>query len=884
MNFRSLFELGAPALAVLAGAAAVGLAQQAGAARNVAVSAEVKTSYVSGHETLGAVNDGFAPRNSRDRRHGVYGNWPARGTQWVEYEWPKPISTRQVEVYWFEDGQGIRLPVACRLKYWNGSELAPVPNAKGLGVQRDAFNVTTFDEIETTRLRLEFDSDGAFSTGIIEFRVIDSGRSSNFPPKVQAGKDRHVAMPGKTYLDGAVRDDGKPDGRLQVRWSKKSGPGEVVFGAPGDLHTEASFSKPGSYRLSLTADDGEYRTEDEIQVVVEPKPSVHWRRVETGRWAVSGSFMRPRLKNQIVNWIPYLIRKIEDPKTPEGGLDNFRQAARKLAGAVDARHQGPVFANAWVHNTLEAMCLAMMVDPQGDAEIKKAQGFIKAAIDRWVPAILAAQEPDGYLNTLYTISGHPRWTNQADHEGYVMGYFIDAALAHYAYTGGKDRRLYNAAKKTADLWCATFGPAPKRKWFDGHQAIEQALVRLGQTVDRLEGPGKGRKYIELAKFLLDCRGGGSEYDQSHLPVTRQYEAVGHSVRAAYNANGMALVAMETGDTDYFSAVKSLWNSLVNKKYYITGGLGSGETSEGFGPEFSLGNHSYCESCAGCGHLFFQHSTGLAYRDARFADVMEDILYNNVLGSVDLDGKNFTYTNALDSSEARYPRHGCPCCVGNIPRTLLSLPTWQYATGPKELAVNLYSGGRVPVGKVAGAEVTVEQTTDYPNDGRVAIRLRTSKPAPFRLLLRVPNRKTSDLYSPEPEVGGLLGLKVNGKDAKPAYENGYAVLDRVWRTGDRVEFTVPLKVQVVRADPRIQANVGRAALRYGPLVFNIESVDQDVEKTIDLTAPLRAAYEPGLLGGVVAIRGRFTDGSPLLAVPNYARLNRGGRSIVWIKAE
>lgn len=852
--------------------------------RNVAVSADVKTSFISGHETLSAINDDFAPRSSRDRRHGVYGNWPMKGTQWVEYEWTKPISTKRVEVYWFEDRQGIRLPVACRLKYWNGAEMAPVPNAKGLGVEADKFNVTAFDEIQTTKLRLEFDSNGAFSTGIIEFRVIDSGKSSNFPPKVAAGKDRYVAIPSATYLNGAAKDDGKPNGKLVTRWVKKDGPGEVVFSSAEALQTTASFSTPGTYTLSLVADDGQYKVESPIQVVVEAKPEKHWKRVETGPYSVGGTFMRPRLKNQIVNWIPYLIRKIEDPRTQEGGLDNFVQAARKMAGASDARHQGPVFANAWVYNTLEAMCLAMMVDPNGDPEIKQAQGLIKQAIDRWVTVILAAQEPDGYIDTLYTINGLRRWSNLADHEGYLAGYFIDAALAHYEYTGHKDRRMYDAAKKTADLWCATFGPAPKRKWYDGHQAIEQALVRLGQTVNRLEGNGKGRKYIELAKFLLDCRGGGSEYDQAHLPVTQQYEAVGHSVRAAYCYNGMALVATETGDPDYYSAVKSLWNSVVNKKYYITGGLGSGETSEGFGPEYSLRNQSYCESCAACGELFFQHSMGLAYRASQFADLEEDVLYNNVLGSVDLDGKHFTYTNALDSSEGRYLWHVCPCCVGNIPRTLLSLPTWQYSVGEGELAVNLFSGGRSRVGKVGGTEVSIEQTTNYPNDGKVSLKVDPNRSAKFRLLVRLPSRKTSDLYTPEPAVSGIQGLKVNGKPVKAKTQNGYAVIEREWHAGDTVSFTIPMKVQVVRADPRIVDNVGRVALRYGPLVFNIESVDQDIEKTIDLKVPLKAAYDPKLLGGVMTIRGRFTDGSRLLAIPNYARLNRGGRSIVWIKAE
>lgn len=852
--------------------------------RNVAVSAELKASFVSGHENVTAINDDFTPRNSRDRRRGVYGNWPSNGSQWVEYTWSKPISTKQVEVYWYEDRQGIRLPVSCKLTYWNGTEYAPVANAAGLGVQPNTFNITTFDEVITTKLRLEFVSNETFSTGIIEFRVIDSGKSANFPPTVQAGKDRYVAMPSKTYLSGLAKDDGKPNGTLATKWVKKEGPGDVKFATATALQTTASFTKAGTYTLCLVADDGEYQTEAPIKVIVEAAPKGHLTRVETGSYKVTSPFLFPRLKNQIVNWLPYLIKKIEDPQTREGGLDNFVQAAKKMAGATDCRHQGPVFANAWVHNALEAMCLAMMVDPNGDAEIKKAQSLIKKAIDKWVPTILAAQERDGYLDTLYTISGQPRWSNLGDHEGYVMGYFIEAALAHFEYTKHKDRGMYDAAKKGADLWCSMFGPAPKKKWYDGHQSIEQSLVRLGQTVDKVEGAGKGKKYIELAKFLLDCRDKGSEYDQSHVPVTRQYEAVGHSVRASYSYNAMALVALATGDTDYFSAVKSLWNSLINKKYYITGGLGSGETSEGFGPEFSLSNEAYCESCAGCGELFFQHSLGMAYQSASYADLMEEAFYNNILGSVDLDGKHFTYTNALDSREKRYLWHVCPCCVGNIPRTLLMVPTWQYSIGTDSLYVNMFSGGAAKVGKVAGVDVTVEQTTGYPNDGKVAIKLMPSKTAKFKLMVRMPNRKTSDLYMPLPEVSGISELKVNGKAYPVKAVNGYAAIEREWHTGDLVEFALPMKVQIVRADPRIEANVGRVALRYGAMIFNIESVDQDVEKTIDLKAPLKAIYDPKLLGGVMTIQGKFTDGTPLLAIPNYARLNRGGRSMVWIKAQ
>jgi DUF1680 family protein len=217
------------------------------------------------------------------------------------------------------------------------------------------------------------------------------------------------------------------------------------------------------------------------------------------------------------------------------------------------------------------------------------------------------------------------------------------------------------------------------------------LVRFATLVDEVEGAGKGREYVALAKFLLDQRQGGEEYDQSHVPVTRQYEAVGHAVRAVYSYAGMAEVAGETGDVDYHSAVQSLWNSIVNRKYYVTGGVGSGETSEGFGREYSLPNNAYCESCAGSGELFFQHALNRTWQEARYADLYEETLYNAILGGVDLEGRNYTYTNPLDSGEKRYQWHVCPCCVGNLPRTLLSLPTWMYATSDDSLTVNLYAG-------------------------------------------------------------------------------------------------------------------------------------------------------------------------------------------------
>jgi len=879
---RSTLRLALP-LGFLAAWSASGLLQAAAPAANLALVAASSTSFVSGHETITALNDGSNPAHSDDKSAGAYGNWPRTGTQWVQYDWSQPIKTDRVEVYWFDDQRGVRLPKAGRLKHWDGSAFVPVANATGPGLEANRFNIATFPELTTAKLRLEFDGNETFSTGILEWRVLDSGGSPNFAPSVEAGVDRTVVLPGQTYLEGRVRDDGKPNGVPTVQWSKESGPGTVTFADAKALATTARFAKVGSYLVKLTATDGQLSSFGRVHVTVEPAPpKTHLQAVPTTAYTITSPFWRARAKALIVNWIPHCIRKIEDPETKEGGIQNFVEAGRKLAGAKDARHFGAVFANTWVYNTVESMCVALEVDPQGDAEILAAQAAMRKTLEDWIPKILSAQEPDGYLHTMYTVQGHPRWRNKEDHEDYQAGYFLEAAIAHWTLTGGKDPRMYDAARRLADCWVRNLGPAPKRAWYPGHQELEMALVRFANSVESVEGAGQGRDYVALAKFLLDQRHGGDEYDQSHLPVTRQYEAVGHAVRAVYSYAGMADVAMETGDVDYHSAVKSLWNSIVNRKYYVTGGVGSGETSEGFGKDYSLPNHAYCESCAGSGELFFQHKLNRAYQEARYADLYEETLYNAILGGVDLEGQNYTYTNPLDSSEKRYKWHVCPCCVGNLPRTLLSLPTWMYSKGSDGLTVNLIIGSAVTVGDVAGTRLQVVQTTDYPWSGQVAITLNPAGPKRFSVRLRVPNRQTSGLYTSTPVVEGLVSLAVNGKRVTPRIQDGYVTLTRKWQAGDRIEFELPMPVQRVKASDQIAATRGRVALRYGPLIYNLESVDQNLDSVLDLKAPLTTEWRADLLGGVRVIQGAFTDGKPMLAIPNYARLNRGGRSLVWIK--
>ena len=731
------------------------------------------------------------------------------------------------------------------------------------------------------------------------------------PLNTIAGVDRVVMRGGKTYLNGwagygepprrgrggsgpvaAPAAEGTPP--PTTIWSKLSGPGDVQFADAKAAVTTATFSVPGTYVLQVTADNGTSKASSTLSVKVElPPPPTELTPLWITRYAIDSPLWDHRIKSLLVSWIPHCIDQMNrsDLRQGPGGLDNFIEAAKALEGEPHAAHKGYVFSNAWVHQTVEAMSLALMVDAKGDKEILAAQAKMRATLEDWIPKILAAQHPDGYLQTAFTLAdmtpararpdgtARPKWTTpwspefRGNHEGYTAGYFIESAINHYSMTGRKDARLYDAAKKLADCWADHIGPPPKQEWFDGHQEMEQALVRFGRFVNEVEGHGRGNRYIELAKFLLDCRKGGSEYDQSHLPVVQQYEAVGHAVRAVYTYSGMADVAVETHDTDYQSAVKSLWDNIVHRKYYLTGGVGSGETSEGFGPNYSLRNRSYCESCSSCGEIFFQWKLHLAYHDAQFADLYEQTLYNGLLGSLDLKGENFYYENRLDATEQRTPWHNCPCCVGNIARTLLMLPTWMYSRSTDGIYVNLFAGSTVSVPDVAGTDVELVQKTDYPWKGTVAITVNPAAPTRFAIRVRVPNRDVSSLYSSTPAANGLSSLAVNGSRVTPDIANGYASIVRTWKAGDRIELELPMKVQRVYASEKIEANRGRVALRYGPLVYNIERVDQDISAALPSTVPLATEWRPGLLNGVTVITGKFADGTPLLAIPNYARYNR-----------
>ena len=835
-------------------------------------------------DKLDAIVQEYTPERSGNKSKGAYSNWSGPGEHhWIECQWPQNVFINASRIYWFDDGGGVQVPKAARLKYWNGTELVPVPSVE-VGVEKDKFNEMKFAELSTTRLRIEFDQ-GKAATGVLVWNVFDSGKTPNSPPVTKAGIDRVVVVGAPTFLMGEARDDGKPaSSKLQVKWSKEKGSGKVAFANEADLQTTATFNKAGLYTLTLTGSDSKLEGSSTLSVKVVERPPAEQPlpEVYTGPYTVTGKLWKDRLRVLVANWVPFVYNKLATPDLPEGNITSIEECAKKLAGKEFRVPPGPIFANTFVWNTMECMSLMQQIHANGDEAMLAAQKEMLVKLNALIDLSIAAQEKDGYLQTYVTLKNHVRWKDFWAHEGYQAAYYLEAAMANYNLTNGKDRRLYESAKRLADCFCTYLGPAPKQIYWDGHEGIEQSMSRFAHFVDKVEGKGAGDSYRAFVKFTCDARGGGDEYAQAHLPLIKQYNAVGHAVRAVYGYSGMLDVAMDNNDLNYYSAFLSVWDNMINRKYYVTGGVGSGETTEGFGNDYSLPQHAYCESCSSCGLILMQHKLNRLYRDAKYVDLYEETLYNALLGSIDLEGKAFYYTNGLEGGGKRHPWHVCPCCVGNIPRILFQLPTWMYNADAQNLYVNLFIGSTFTIPTVAGG-VKVVQETEYPQDGKVKLTLTPSQPGKFAVHIRVPNYKTSDLYSLEPAVSGLSNLKVNGAELKTTkIDKGYLLIERAWKSGDTVSFDLPLTVQKIVADPRVKACADRVALRCGPLVYTFESKEQDINKAIDATAPIAANWDAALLGGTTVLEGKMSDGKPFKAIPYYLRHNRGGDSRVWMR--
>ena len=610
---------------------------------------------------------------------------------------------------------------------------------------------------------------------------------------------------------------------------------------------------------------------------------------------VTDEFWAPRIELNRTVSIPTAFDQCERT----GRLENFTRAAQVLKGLdLKDKHAPPFpFDDTDPYKVLEGASYALTVKPDPK---------LNAYLDSVIAKIGAAQEPDGYLYTTRTIdpqhphewAGKERWVSEEvlSHELYNAGHLYEAAVAHYQATG--KRSLLDIATKNADLLVRTFGPG-KRKIYPGHQIAEMGLVKLYRVTGKKE-------YLDLAKFLLDSRGGGSPYNQADIPVVQQTFAEGHAVRATYMYSGMADVAAMTGDQPYIHALDRIWENVVDKKIYVTGGIGALGEGEAFGADYELPNMTaYNETCAAVGNDYWNQRMFLLHGDSKYVDVFERTLYNGLISGVSLDGKTYFYPNPLESNgqHSRSPWFGVACCPGNITRFMPSIPGYVYAEKNDTLFVNLFLSNTAKVTLGNGQKLEVRQQTRYPWAGEIKIAVDPEAPGTFTVKTRVPGWARNqavpgDLYSFADTNDSKVQLRLNGKEVPLTLDNGYATIRREWHKGDVIELDLPMNIRRLRANPRVAADVDRVALQRGPIVYAAEWVDSPDGHARNILLrddqPLKAEWKPNLLKGVTVIQGKATafrfDAAHKLqrteqaftAIPYYAWANRGaGQMEVWI---
>lgn len=617
-----------------------------------------------------------------------------------------------------------------------------------------------------------------------------------------------------------------------------------------------------------------------------------YQNVKFSQVQITDDFWRPKIDKVSTVTIPVCIDQTE-VKTPR--IRNFEIAAGKKQG----KFEGIFYDDSDVYKALEAIAYSLKNHP--DAQLQ-------AKADEWIDLIAAAQLPDGYINTYYTLQfPDKRWTDMSMHEDYNGGHLIEAAVAYYDATG--KRKLLDVAIKFANHFDSLFGPG-KRHWVTGHQELELALVKLYKTT------GNGN-YLKLADWLLSERGHGyakgytwtdwkdTAYAQDTKPVKEQTQITGHAVRAMYMYTGAADVAALTGDQGYMHAMKQVWEDVVYRNMYITGGIGSAGSNEGFSTDYDLPNeNAYCETCASVGMVLWNQRMGMLTGESKYMDVLERSLYNGALDGISLQGNKFFYGNPLASVGRNYRRDwfGTACCPANIARLTESLGNYIYGYSDKGIWVNLFVGSStsIPVGK---QQVPLELKTAYPWDGNVQITVSPKNKTKFGLHLRIPGWAQGEavpggLYRFEDTTSQQFTLTVNGKAVPYQMEKGYAVVNREWKNGDVVAFTLPMEVKRVESRPEVTANTGRVALQRGPLVYCVESTDNDGKAWNILLpddAPLSTSSKTVLTEPVVAIQAQVpilvvtadgtgvqTEKKTITAIPYYTWCNREQSQMqVWL---
>ena len=611
---------------------------------------------------------------------------------------------------------------------------------------------------------------------------------------------------------------------------------------------------------------------------------------------VTDAFWGQRLQASRETTIPLAFSKCEET----GRYENFVKAANPSDEYVVG---GLAFDDTDVYKTIEGASYLLQTYPDPKLE---------AYIDSVLVIVAAAQEPDGYLYTSRTMNpkhphewaGTKRWELVEDlsHEFYNLGHMVEGAIAHYQATG--KRNFLDIAIKYADCVCREIGEGEGQVVrVPGHQIAEMALAKLYLVTGE-------KKYLDQAKFFLDKRGYTTRtdaYSQAHQPVLEQDEAVGHAVRAAYMYAGMADVAALTGDQGYIDAIDAIWDNIVTKKLYITGGIGATSNGEAFGKNYELPNMSaYCETCAAIGNVYVNHRLFLLHGESKYYDVLERTLYNGLISGVSLDGGGFFYPNPLESigQHQRQPWFGCACCPSNICRFIPSLPGYVYATKGSDVYVNLFMSNTSNL-TVNGKKVQLSQETRYPWNGDIAITVDNNKAKAWTMKIRVPgwvrNQVVpSNLY--EYTDGKRLGysVSVHGEKVESELQNGYFCINRQWKKGDVVRVHFDMEPRTVRANYKVEADRGRISVERGPIVYCAEWPDNDFDVlsiVMNREPKFEVVEKPELLYGLNQLKTdaqvlSYDDNGRLVAedvkltlIPYYAWCHRGsGPMSVWLPQE
>ncbi|MCP2604561.1 glycoside hydrolase family 127 protein [Candidatus Aminicenantes bacterium AH-873-B07] len=612
---------------------------------------------------------------------------------------------------------------------------------------------------------------------------------------------------------------------------------------------------------------------------------------------INDNFWLPRIETNLKVTIPFAFKKCEET----GRIDNFAKAG----GLMKGKFVGRRYNDSDVFKIMEGAAYSLSLYP--DPELEKY-------MDNLISKIEAAQEDDGYLYTARTIdpenpplgAGKERWSNLGlSHELYNVGHMYEAAVAYYMATGKNN--FLKIAIKNADLIYKVFGPN-KRHGYPGHQEIEIGLVKLYRVTGN-------EKYLKLAKFFLDERGkykfkrkfstsspfsiyNQPWYMQAHKPVIEQTKAIGHAVRATYMYSGMADVAAITRDNAYINAIDRIWENVISKKLYITGGIGSRREGEAFGEDYELPNATaYNETCAAIGNVFWNHRLFLLHGDAKYIDVLERTLYNGLLSGVSLSGDRFFYPNPLESDGkykfnqgevTRKPWFDCACCPTNICRFLPSLPKYIYAYRDNIIYINLFIQSEANI-KIKDNKVHLIQETNYPWNGMIKIIVNPEIPSDFEIKIRIPGWALgkpvpSDLYSFLNQVIEKPKLRLNTLIQPLNINKGYISLKKRWNKGDIIELILPMPIQRIIAHEKVRDDQGKIAIQRGPLVYCFEGIDNRgkvLNRFIPDNMNFKVKFHPELLGGINVLIGEH-KGEKLIAIPYYAWSHRGvGEMAVWL---